>query len=109
MTQIDFIPLANLGMTCEKYALLEELAEASDYWAIAHVQVKTAANLKLSSLSNHLRRRLTSIILELDCELYKKSWRLDKIEFKAVKELQWQAAGLESSFDKMRRVLLKEE
>jgi len=82
MVQIDFIPFTDLGMTCEKYALLEELAGASDYWIIAHALVKAAANLKLTSLSYYLRRRLTSIILELDCELYKKSWRLDKIELR---------------------------
>jgi len=95
-------------MTPEKYTLLEELAEASDYWAIAHALVKAAANLELSSLSDHQRRRLTSIILELDCELYKKSCGLDKMEFEAIKKPQRWVAELESSFDKMRRMLLKE-
>ena len=108
MTQTGFTPLISLGMTQEKYMLLKELAEASDYWAIACVQVEAAANLKLPSLSDYLRRRLTSIVLELDCELYMKSWGLDKVEFKAVEKPQWQAARLESSFDKMRRSLLKE-
>ncbi|GAH89291.1 unnamed protein product [marine sediment metagenome] len=105
MTQTSLILLAGLGMTQEKYILLEELAEASSYWVIAHALVKAAANLELTSLSNHNRRRLASIILELDCELYMKSWGFDEMEFKVVKEPQWQAAGLESSFDKMRRNL----
>lgn len=108
MTQAGSPPFPDLGMTQEKYALLGELAEASDYWVIARALVNAAANLELSSLSDHQRRQLTSIILELDNELYRKSWGLDKMKFEAVKKSQWRADGLESSFDKMRRMLAEE-
>jgi len=108
MTQTCSAHFTSLGMTPEKYALLNELAESSDYWTIALVLMKAAANLELGSLSSNLRRRLTSMILELDCELYDKSWGLDKIVFKGVKRHQMQADEPESSFDKMRRMLRKE-
>ena len=103
--QAGFIPLASLGMTLEKYTLLEELAETKSYWTTAHTLVKTVANLELTSLSNHQRRRLSSIILELSHQLYRKSWRIDEIKFEVVERPQWQTAGLESPFDKIRRSL----
>ena len=56
--------------------LLKELAEDSDYWKRAHMFVRMAADRVLSSLSDKQRGWLTTIILDLDNELYKRSWKI---------------------------------
>ena len=76
-TWIDAVPLTDIGMTEEKYVLLRELAQNSKYWVIALHTVDAVAHLKLTSISNSQRARLTSIILELDGALYAKSWGQD--------------------------------
>lgn len=68
-------PFAELGMTQDKLTLLQELAEDSPYWTRAHRFVNAVRNRRLSSLSDYQRRWLTTIIMDLDNELYKKSWR----------------------------------
>ena len=109
MTGIGCTPFVNLGMTPEKYVLLKELASTSDYWLLAYTQMEAAANLELILLNGYLRGRLASIILELDAELYRKSWGIDKIVFKATQKPKWQMSNPESSFSKMRRTLTKEK
>ncbi len=74
MTWVGQVPFEHIGMTEDKMILLKELAEDSDYWKRAHMFVQMAANRELSSLSNKQRSWLTTIILDLDNELYKRSW-----------------------------------
>ena len=105
MTQADSIPLTGLGMTLEKYILLKELAETRSYWATAYTLVEAAADFGPTALSTHQRRMLSSIILELDYQLYRKSWKVDEVKFEAVERPRWQTAEIESPFDKIRRDL----
>ncbi|MBA7704931.1 hypothetical protein ES703_113754 [subsurface metagenome] len=76
MVWVSQVPFEHIGMTEDKMSLLAELAEDSDYWKRAHVFVKLTANRVLSSLSHKQRSWLTTIILDLDNELHKKSWRI---------------------------------
>lgn len=69
------IPLSEIGMTEAKYSLLDELAGESGYWMRARAFVKVSANRKLSSLSDSQRKWLTTIIIDLGGELYKRSWQ----------------------------------
>ncbi len=77
MTWIGSTPHRDIGMTDEKYNLLEELALSKEYWHVILVTVDSTAHLRLSSLSNDQRARLTSIIIELDSAIYMKSWGFD--------------------------------
>lgn len=72
----DSIPFCQLGMTKAKWDLLEELSELYGYWNRAYSFVQSIVNVKLSSLSKSQRKWLSEIILSLDNELYKRSWRL---------------------------------
>ena len=75
MTWVGETPFEEIGMTKGKFDLLNELAYENDYWMKAHMFVKAVTNRKLSSLSDFQRRWLTTIIMDLEQELYKKSWR----------------------------------
>jgi len=72
----DRVPFQYLGMTRAKWDLLEELSMHSEYWSKAFGFVQSIVNVKLSSLGKAQRNWLTEIILSLDNELYKRSWRL---------------------------------
>jgi len=63
-------------MTEDKMDMLAELAEDSSYWKNAHDFIQSITGRVLSSLGYHQRRWLTTIILDLDNELYKRSWRI---------------------------------
>ena len=76
MTWIGQVPFEDIGMTENKMDLLKELAEDSDYWKRAHMFVQLSANRVPSSLSHKQRSWLTTIILDLDIELDKRSWRM---------------------------------
>ena len=75
MIWVGSTPFKEIGMTVAKMELLEELAEDDNHWMKAHLFVKATTNRVLSSLSNYQRRWLTTIIMDLDIELQKKSWR----------------------------------
>ena len=74
MTWIGQVPFEELGMTEVKMTLLAELAEDSDYWKRAHGFIRSITGSVPSSLSHKQRSWLTTIILSLDDELYKRSW-----------------------------------
>jgi len=76
VTWYGSVPFEDLGMTEAKMVLLEELMEDSDYWSRAYLFVHAITNRKLSSLSDYQRRWLTEIIIALDTELERKSWKL---------------------------------
>ena len=76
MTWIGQVPFEDIGMTEAKMDLLAELAEDSNYWKKAHSFIHSIAGSVPSSLSNNRRRWLTTIILDLDSELDKRSWKL---------------------------------
>lgn len=69
-------PFADLGMTQDKLNLLQELAEDSDYWMKTYKFVGAIKYRRISSLSDNQRRWLTTIIMDLDSELYKRVWRI---------------------------------
>ncbi len=69
------VPFSELGMTEEKFNLLKNLSGNSGYWMKAHAFVKAITYRKLSSLSDFQRRWLTTIIMDLETESYRKSWR----------------------------------
>ena len=69
------VPFHELGMTQEKLDLMEGLATENSYWRRCNMYVKAITGRKLTSLTNSQRRWLTTIIMDLDNELYKKSWR----------------------------------
>lgn len=69
------VPFSDIGMTQEKMDLLDGLAYEDDYWMKACLFVKAVTYRKLSSLSDHQRRWLTTIIMDLGDRLYKRSWR----------------------------------
>lgn len=75
MVWIGQVPFEDLGMTEDKMNLLKELAEDSSYWRRAHDFVQSITGCVPSSLSYDQRRWLTTIILSLDDELNKRSWR----------------------------------
>lgn len=75
MSWVGDIPFADEGMTQEKLDLLAELSKENNYWKRAYLFVEAITNRKLSSLSNFQRRWLTTIMLDLDQELIRKSWR----------------------------------
>lgn len=74
MSWIGSVPFTDLGMTQGKLDLMNELAEENDYWMRACAFVRATTHRKLSSLSDFQRRWLTTIILDLDYELEKRSW-----------------------------------
>lgn len=76
MNWIGLVPFKDIGMTEAKMALLEELMEDDDYWSRAYLFVHSITNRKLYSLSDYQRRWLTEIILTLDNELERKSWKV---------------------------------
>jgi len=75
MTWVGGTPFEDLGMTQEKMDLLKELAEDNEYWERSNMFIRSITNRKLSSLSINQRRWLGDIILALDDELVKRSWR----------------------------------
>lgn len=75
MTWVGQIPFEDIGMTEDKMDMLAELAEDNKYWKRAHSFVHSIAGSVPSSLSYNQRRWLNTIILGLDDELYKKSWK----------------------------------
>ncbi len=75
MTWIGQVPFEDLGMTEDKMDMLAELAEDSNYWKKAHSFIHSIAGSVPSSLGTHQRRWLATIILDLDTELYNRSWR----------------------------------
>ena len=72
----DSIPFRSLGMTKPKWCLLKELSEVSDYWNAANKFIEHLRGVKLISLSKNQRIWLNEIMLALDDELTKKSWRM---------------------------------
>ncbi len=76
MAWIGQVPFENLGMTEDKMTLLAELAEDSNYWKKAHGFIRSITGRVPSSLGPNQRRWLTTIILDLDNELHKRSWRI---------------------------------
>ncbi len=76
MTWIGQVPFEDIGMTEDKMILLKELAEDSDYWKKAHGFIRSILGRVPSSLSHNQRSWLTTIILGLDDELNRRSWRV---------------------------------
>lgn len=76
MAWIGQVPFEDIGMTEAKMSLLGELAEDSSYWKRAHSFVQSIAGSVPSSLTYNQRQWLTTIILDLDSELDKRSWKL---------------------------------
>ncbi len=76
MVWIGQVPFEDIGMTEQKMDLLKELAEDSSYWKKAHDFVRSVVGRKPSSLTYNQRQWLDTIILGLDNELYKRSWRV---------------------------------
>jgi len=76
MTWIGQVPFEDLGMTGDKMDLLKEVAEDNSYWKRAHDFVRSIVGRMPSSLSYSQRQWLTTIILDLDSELDKRSWRI---------------------------------
>ncbi len=103
MTWIGSTPHSGIGMTEEKYSLLKELAQSSEYWRIVLVTVDSTSCLKLTSLSNSQRARLMLIIIELDVALYERSWRLG-ISDRHTQSIQETKQTI-NSFDRMRSIV----
>ncbi len=76
MAWIGQVPFEDIGMTEDKMGLLDGLAEDSSYWKRAHSFVQSIAGSVPSSLSYDQRRWLSTIILDLDSELDKRSWKV---------------------------------
>lgn len=70
------VPFEDLGVTEDKMNLLEELAEDNSYWKKAHDFLKSIVGRWPSSLTYNQRQWLTTIILDLDSELDKRSWKV---------------------------------
>lgn len=75
MTWVGQVPFEHLGMTEDKMDLLKELAEDNSYWKKAHGFIRSIAGSVPSSLSYNQRRWLNTIILGLDDELHRRSWK----------------------------------
>lgn len=70
------IPFEDIGMTQEKWDLLESLSMQGGYWRRAFLFIRGATNRRLSSLSLRQRNWLTEIVYSLDIELERKAWRI---------------------------------
>ncbi len=76
MTRIGQVPFEDVGMTEGKMDLMKELAEDSSYWKRAHDFIQSIVGREPSSLTYSQRQWLNTIILGLDDELYKRSWKV---------------------------------
>ncbi len=103
MTWTGSTPYRDIGMTDEKYSLLNELALSREYWNVMLITVDSTAHLQLSSLSNDQRARLASIMIELDNAVYMRSWGFDVpvIHTNSVEETKPSS----NSFNRMRSIM----
>ncbi len=66
--------LVSIGLTTEHFELLEELARKSYRWLEAYLLIDVARGANLSTARTHERTRISTIILELDKEMYLRAW-----------------------------------
>jgi len=87
MTWLGKVPFSEIGMDEDKYTLLKELAEDSEYWRSAYSFIEGVRDRRLFSLTVRQSNWVMTIDAELGVELNRRAVR------EVFKEAQDESAG----------------